>query len=349
MPSPVDIRRMLEHYRAHARSLPWRETRDPYAILVSEIMLQQTRVEAVVPYYRRFLQRFPDWRSLAGASEQDLLAAWSGLGYYRRARNLQRTAHAVCERGGLPEDEPGLRELPGIGPYTAAALASLAFGRPAVALDGNAFRVWLRYLGWQADPARPATRRDLTARLLPAIPPDAAADFTQAVMEVGATICIPVGAPRCPRCPLAGGCEARRRGLADLIPPPRRKRQTERLRRAAAVLVRDGRVLLVQGQREGLLEGLWECPSVDVASGDPEALLQAWLRERGWRARLEPRGELRFGITFRDIRCEVFRGALEEQADSPGGSWVPREELAARPMPSSTRRILQLAGELAEG
>lgn len=347
MPPSADVRRLLQHYRAHARALPWRETRDPYAILVSEVMLQQTRVEAVLPYYRRFLERFPDWAALAAASEQDLLAAWAGLGYYRRARNLQKTAQAVLERGSLPEDEEGLRELPGIGPYTAAALASLAFGRPAVALDGNAFRVLLRYFGMLADPAKPATRRELTERTRPLIPPDDAGDFTQAVMELGATICIPVGAPRCPRCPLAAGCEARRQALTGAIPPPRRRRATERLARAAAVLTRDGRVLLVQDQRDGLLEGLWECPAVDVPDGvPPQQALQDLLAAKGWRAPLEPLGEVRFGITFRDIRCTVFRGSPDHEADGPGAAWVPRERVGEWPMPSSTRKILALAEEV---
>lgn len=350
MPAADDVRRLLEHYRAHARPLPWRETRDPYAILVSEIMLQQTRVEAVLPYYRRFLDRFPDWRTLAEAPEADLLAAWAGLGYYRRARNLQRTAQAVVERGGLPRDEEALRDLPGLGPYTAAALASLAFGRPAVALDGNAFRVLLRYFGLEADPVRPATRRDLTARVLPLIPTEAAGDFTQAVMELGATVCIPVGAPRCGGCPLARGCRARAEGRTASIPPPRRKRAVERVHRAAAVLTLQGRVLLVRDQRKGLLEGLWECPSVDVPAGLPaQQALEELLAERGLQADLEPVGEVRFGITFRDIRCSVFRGSPAESPDAPGVAWVLREEVGGWPMPSSSRRILVMAGELAAG
>ena len=344
-----DFARLVEHYAAHHRPLPWRQTRDPYAILVSEVMLQQTRVETVLPYYDRFLARFPDWAALAAAEEPELLAAWSGLGYYRRARNLQAVAREVLARGGrLPEEEEELRALPGLGPYTAASVASIAFGRPAVALDGNAWRVLLRYFGILDDPTRPAVRRALVDRVRPAIPPARAGEFTQAVMELGATLCPPSGEPRCLLCPLAGGCRARAGGLTSRIPPPRKRKPTEQVQRAAAVLVRDGRVLLTRDQRAGLLEGLWECPGVDVPPGrKPLEALEAGLGALDLRARLSHLGEVRHAITFRDIRCQVFRGEPEGPG-LPGEdrAWVERERLDGWPLPSSTRRILEQAGEL---
>lgn len=349
MPETADFRLLVEGYAASARPLPWRQTRDPYAILVSEIMLQQTRVEAALPYYHRFLARFPDWGALAAADEQDLLAAWAGLGYYRRARNLQRTARAVLARGGsLPEDEAELQALPGIGPYTAAALASIAFGRPAVALDGNALRVLLRYHGVDGDPTRTSVRRDLVQRVRPHIPEGRAGDFTQALIELGATLCAPAGRPGCGRCPLAGGCRARAEGRTGEIPAPRRRRAVERVFRAAAVLTHEGRVLLVRGQREGLLEGLWECPTVDVPrQGDPSGALADGLARLGHQAPLTPVGEVRHAITFRAIRCAVFRGPAQEPGpDREDLAWVAPAELGGWPLPSSTRRILELAGEL---
>ncbi len=349
MPLEDDLLRMLEAYPRTARALPWRQTRDPYAILVSEIMLQQTRVEKVLPYYERFLGLFPDWAALAGAETDSLLAAWSGLGYYRRARNLQATARAVLELGGVPRDEDGLRRLPGIGPYTAAAVCSIAFNRPALALDGNTLRVLTRYFGLSDDPSRPPVRRDLTRRILPAIPPGRAADLTQALIELGATVCLPQGAPDCGACPLAPGCRARAEGRTRQIPPPRKRRRAERILQASAVLLRGGRVLLGRNQRAGLLEDLWECPGVDARpTQTPLQSLQDHLESLGLATRLLPLGEVRHAITFRSIRCEVFQGGIEGDVPldgNPDWAWVPPEDLGAWPVPSSTRKVLDLAAQ----
>jgi len=344
----LDFLRLVEHHAAVARPLPWRQTRDPYAILVSEVMLQQTRVETVLRYYAGFLERFPDWASLATADPQDLLAAWAGLGYYRRARSLQATARAVLERGGaLPEEETELRDLPGLGPYTAAAMASIAFNRPALALDGNTLRVLLRYFGLEVDPTRASTRRELTTRVLGAVPPGRAGDFTQALIELGATLCTPMRPPRCSDCPLAAGCLARQRGLTDRIPRARRRPPTRTVHRAAAVLEREGRLLLGRDQRHGLLEGLWECPGVDLPEPrEAQERLESALAARGLGVALHPLGEVRHAITFREIRCQVFAGRPETEGDLPEGwAWVDPERLAGLPLPSSTRRILALAGE----
>ncbi len=344
-----DLRRLLEDHLNRARALPWRQTRDPYAILVSEVMLQQTRVEKVLPYYERFLELFPDWTALAGAEPAALLAAWAGLGYYRRARNLQATAQAVLERGGIPQDEAGLRELPGIGPYTAAAVRSIAFNQPALALDGNTLRVLARYFALPEDPSRPHWRRELTRRILPAIPPGRAGDLTQALIELGATLCLPQGSPRCEVCPLRGGCQARAQGRTREIPPPRPRRRLEELLRASVILRREGRILLGRNQRAGLLEDLWECPGVDAVPGKPplEALHEL-LESLGVPARLQPLGEIRHAITFRRIRCLVFQGCLDRGGevpleDHPDWAWVSPDSLGGWPIPSSTRKILELA------
>ncbi len=349
MSATLDFLRLVEHHAAVARPLPWRQTRDPYAILVSEIMLQQTRVETVLRYYAGFLERFPDWAALADADPQDLLAAWAGLGYYRRARSLQATARAVLERGGrLPEDEAQLRTLPGLGPYTAAAMASIAFNRPALALDGNALRVLLRYFGLEVDPTRASVRRTLAERVLPDLPAGRAGDFTQALIELGATLCASARPPSCCDCPLAGRCVARNRGLTDRIPRPRRRPSTQKVYRAAAILVREGHVLLGQDQRRGLLEGLWEFPGVDLP--DPRqarSRLESALTALGLGVALTPLGEIRHAITFRDIRCQVFAGRPETEGALPEGwAWVEAGRLEELPLPSSTRRILALAGEM---
>jgi len=349
MPLEDDLLRLVEAYPATARVLPWRQTRDPYAILVSEVMLQQTRVDKVLPYYQRFLELFPDWACLAGAETDSLLAAWSGLGYYRRARNLQATARAVLQRGGVPQDEEGLRRLPGVGPYTAAAVCSIAFNLPALALDGNTLRVLTRYLGVSEDPSRAPVRRDLTRRVLPAIPAGRAAELTQALIELGATVCLPQRAPDCEACPLAPGCQARAHGWTRQIPPPRKRRRTEPVMQASAVLLRGGRVLLGRNQRAGLLRDLWECPGVDAQpTQTPLQALQDHLEALGLSTRLVPLGEVRHAITFRTIRCLVFRGGIDGDIPldgHPDWAWVPPEDLGAWPVPSSTRKVLELAAQ----
>lgn len=310
--------RLIEHYRQTRRDLPWRRRRDPYAILVSEIMLQQTRVEVVLGYYEQFLERFPSAEALAAASSEELHAAWSGLGYYRRARNLQAACRAVVEQGGFPDD---LRSLPGVGEYTAAALASIAFDRPALALDGNAIRVLWRFLALSQDPARASARRELTRQVLPAIPLEAAADFTQALMELGALVCKPQN-PCCMVCPLESDCQGKLR-WRELPPPPPRQR-VELVEWQAYVLVRPGQVWLEQAGPGELMEGLWLCP----ANAPPGVTV-------------EPVGKVRHGITFRKITCQVFRGSY---AGGQRGRWVDFLQLGDFPLPSFTRKVLSAAG-----
>ncbi len=308
------FQRLVEHYRQTRRSLPWRSTRDPYRILVSEIMLQQTRVEVVLGYYERFLARFPDASSLAEASSDDLHAAWAGLGYYRRARNLQAACREVVAQGGFPGD---LRSLPGVGEYTAAALESIAFDRPALALDGNAIRVLWRYLALSSDPRSVAARRSLTADVVPCIPEGAASDFTQALMELGALVCKPQN-PCCLACPLQDSCQGKTRWRE--LPPPPPKMRSEEVAWNAYVLVRGSQVWLQKAGPGELMEGLWVVPDTL-----PEG------------ASVEPVGVVKHGITFRKITCQVFRGTCSSE-----GSWI---DLASGPaLPSFTRKILRCAG-----
>ncbi|HET7903271.1 MAG TPA: A/G-specific adenine glycosylase, partial [Candidatus Eisenbacteria bacterium] len=210
---------LLRWYGRNRRDLPWRRARDPYAIWVSEIMLQQTRVETVVPYYERFLERFPTLHALARSSESSVLAAWSGLGYYRRARNLRDAASLVARDhgGAIPRDPAALRALPGIGAYTAAAIASIAFDRPAAAVDGNVVRVIARWDGRRGRRDDAALRRAVTARAESLAPGARPGDWTQALMELGATLCLPRD-PLCERCPVARWCRARRGGRPDRYP-----------------------------------------------------------------------------------------------------------------------------------
>ena len=257
---------LLAHFDAGRRALPWRIGRTPYRVMVSEFMLQQTRVETVVPYYERWMRRFPDWDALADAKVDDVILQWKGLGYYSRARNLHRAARLVRERygGRLPADPGELRTLPGVGEYTAGAVASIAFGRAVPAVDGNVRRVLARVLD-RADPSQALLRRE-AARL---VDPDRPGDFNEAMMELGATVCTP-RAPRCAECPVARWCRARMAGTVGERPGRVGRRKGVRREEYAVTVMVDeaGRTLLVRRPPEGLLAGMWEFPAVRVGGGE---------------------------------------------------------------------------------
>lgn len=271
---------LLDWYDRNARKLPWRESRDPYRIWISEIMLQQTRVEAVIPYYQRFLEQLPDIEALARVPEEQLLKLWEGLGYYTRAKNLQKAARMMMEQhsGRFPENFDAIRALPGIGPYTAGAIGSIAFELPAPAVDGNVLRVLARLTCCPDDIARPDVKAGMT-RLLGAIfPKSRRGDFTQSVMELGATVCLPNGAPDCAACPISGYCGAYRTGTQENYPmkAPKKARRQEKL--TVLLLLCDGRVAVRKRPEGGLLGGLWEFPCVSgfrTAEKIP-ALVREW-------------------------------------------------------------------------
>ncbi len=240
----------MKWYERNRRDLPWRRTKDPYAIFVSEIMLQQTRVAAVIPYYERFLNRFPRAEDLARASESEVLSLWSGLGYYSRARNLQKAARQIADAGGFPREYDSIRALAGVGDYTAAAVASIAFDLPHAAVDGNVRRVILRLAG-DAAVDLGATATELLDRRQPG-------RWNQALMELGATICLP-REPLCSACPLTLACEAKRRDLQRVLPPARKKPQIVRKERVLLVIRRRGRILLMPSAR---VSGFWELPEM---------------------------------------------------------------------------------------
>jgi len=298
---------MLSWYRRNARDLPWRRTRDPYRIWVSEIMLQQTRVAAAVPYYERFLKRFPDVKSLARAKESDVLAAWSGLGYYSRARNLHQAAKQILARGAFPDDYDSLRELPGVGPYTAAAIASIAFGLPRAVVDGNVRRVISRLTCGSGRAEEVA--EDVLDRKRPG-------EFNQALMELGATVCLP-REPKCPMCPVADLCEARRQGRqADFpIRPPRPARV--RVTRTLVLAMRNRKVLLA------LRNGFWELPEIEQV---PDAAVGRDV------------GQFRHSIMNHDYTVTV-REARVSRAPR-GCEWVVESNLYKMPLSTMTRKAL---------
>jgi A/G-specific adenine glycosylase len=253
-------RKLLAWYRQNQRDLPWRRTSDPYRIWLSEIMLQQTRAQAVIPYYHRFLEKFPTAEALAAASEEAVLAAWSGLGYYSRARNLRAAAQQIARSGEFPRRYETILELAGVGDYTAAAVASIAFGLPHAVLDGNVMRVLARLLNDAGEISSTQTKRRLRDEAQRLLDPNAPGAFNQAMMELGATVCLP-RAPKCGECPLARYCQAHQEGTAAELPVKLRKREPVEIASAVTVVRRGGQVLLWRrGPDEGRMAGFWELP-----------------------------------------------------------------------------------------
>jgi A/G-specific adenine glycosylase len=304
---------LLRWFDAHARALPWRGTRDPYRVWISEIMLQQTRVAAVLARYGEFLRRFPDVESLAAARLAEVLAAWSGLGYYRRARSLHQAARAIVEGGvGFPQTSAAWRELPGIGRYTAAAIASITFGEPRAVLDGNVERVLRRLLARHdgSSTALWESAEQLLVRRRPG-------DFNQAMMELGATVCLPQQ-PRCPECPVTRWCKTR--GVLPARPQPPR-----RTRNIACLLARRGpSVCLVQrAASQSLMPGMWELPEIAAPSSAPLF-------------------SLRHAITVTDYHVDVYTGQRPPRI--AGARWFCPDQLPGLPLTGLARKILRRAG-----
>ncbi|MBB6673278.1 A/G-specific adenine glycosylase [Cohnella nanjingensis] len=261
---------LLGWYKVAKRDLPWRRSRDPYHIWISEIMLQQTRVDTVIPYFNRFVERFPTVADLAAAPEEDVLKAWEGLGYYSRARNLQAAAREVTERygGRVPDDKAAVSGLKGVGPYTSGAIMSIAFNRPEPAVDGNVMRVLSRYFCIDEDIARPATRIGMEGLARKLIPEGEAADFNQALMELGAMICTPKS-PSCLVCPVMEHCQGRQAGREEELPiKTKAKPPKPQYRLAALTLDASGRVLVRQRPEQGLLARLWELPHAEIPDAE---------------------------------------------------------------------------------
>lgn len=271
---------LLEWYAQNARVLPWRDNPTPYRVWISEIMLQQTRVEAVKPYFERFLRELPDIRSLAEVPEEQLLKLWEGLGYYSRARSLKKAAGIILNEygGSLPKSVEELKKLPGIGEYTAGAVASIAYGLPEPAVDGNVLRVAARLTASHRDIGDPSVKKELHNTLKKIYPNENAGAFTQSLMELGATVCLPNGEPLCQQCPLAELCAARRKGEAAALPVKAPKAERKKEDRTVFLLLCSEKVAVTRRPESGLLAGLWEFPGTGgkLTPEQAETLLHEW-------------------------------------------------------------------------
>lgn len=343
-------RRLLAWFSANARPMPWRRTKDPYAIWVSEIILQQTRVEQGTPYYQRFVAAFPDVAALAGASQDQVLKLWEGLGYYSRARNLHACAKKVAGEcaGIFPKRAEELRTLPGIGPYTAAAIASIAFNEPVPVLDGNVVRVLTRVYDIDADVAAQTTKRELEQHATALLSKRRPGDFNQALMELGAIVCTPRN-PRCPECPIRAYCAARQKGMQEQRPKKKTKKAIPHHEIVVGVLNRKGRVLIGQRPPEGLLGGLWEFPGGKVEPGEThaQALQREFLEETGLSIRV---GGLvatvrhaysHFRITLHAYRCSAASGNPQPHFHT-ALKWANSAELEGYAFPTANRKFLHL-------
>ncbi len=338
--------RLLAWYGRAGRDLPWRQTRDPYRIWLSEIMLQQTGVITVIPYYQRFLTRFPDVASLATANIDDVIALWAGLGYYSRARNLYAAAgRVVAEHGGsFPADLSSLIALPGIGRSTAGAILSFAFDRKAPILDGNVRRVLARLYALQVDPRLPAAEKQLWAwaeALTPAARPH---DYGQAIMDLGATLCTPRH-PACDRCPLAELCRARAAGRQEELPVRRAKKKVPIVVQVALLVECQGRFLVRKRPFEGMLGGLWEFPGGALMSNESPAQAAARLLAGLGGEALQPAGGVAHAYSHFRLDLHLFRTTadpLPHVAEGEENRWLTATELASWPLHGAHKKALPL-------
>ena len=323
---PDEARRaLLAWFDQHQRDLPWRQTRDPYAIWVSEVMLQQTRVAAVLEHYARWMQRFPTVQALAQAEETEVLALWSGLGYYRRARMLHRAAQAVVAQhgGALPRTAAELRALPGIGEYTSAAIASIAFGEPVAVVDGNVERVVSRLAALDGASPAAALKRAICAEAATLLSPERPGDSNQAMMELGATVCLPK-APLCLHCPVQPWCRTR----GEHAVQPRKPQQARAIAYALATRAAGTEVLLRQrAGHASLMAGMWELPELDAVPEGEQPVLR-----------------LKHAITVTNYTVSVFQPSEAEALRLPGTAWQPVADLPRLALTGLARKVLRRLG-----
>ncbi len=331
------VQPLLDWYAEKKRPLPWRESPDPYRVWISEIMLQQTRIETVLGYYARFIARLPDVHALARVGDEELMKLWEGLGYYSRARNLKKAAIMICENFGgvFPERFEDILSIPGIGEYTAGAIASIAFGQPRAAVDGNVIRVMNRLTESDAPVSDPRRKKELTVALSAVSPAGRCGEFTEALMELGERVCLPNGAPLCGECPLYEICGAGRNGTWESypVPAPKKERKKEQY---TLFLLSCGEYVAVRRRGEGLLGGLWEFPNTAGKLSESEAA--ALLTEWGLKPKtVVPSRAGKHIFTHIEWEMTSFRAECGETTGE--FCWITREELSALALPTAFRRF----------
>jgi A/G-specific adenine glycosylase len=358
-PDPATIEtirsRLLSWFERNQRDLPWRRHYQPYAVWISEIMLQQTQVKTVLPYYERWMAQFPDIRSLAVAPEDIVLKHWEGLGYYNRARNIQRTARILMREfhGELPQSYKALRDLPGIGPYTAAAILSLAFNRDYPVVDGNVKRVFARLFDLDSALNERRSLRFIEEAARAILPGGKARAFNQALMELGAVVCTPRN-PLCPACPVMETCRSRILGIVPQRPVPSPRKSPTPLEVAVGVLVSQGRIFIQKRPPGGLMPLLWEFPGGKVQEGEsPEqALVREFLEELELQIEIiEKIGVIRHSYTSFRVVLHAYLCRLKGRRKRPvlrsatEGSWVPMDEIGGFPFPAANQKLIRMLGE----
>lgn len=337
---------LLDWYKLNHRDLPWRKSKDPYSVWISEIMLQQTRVEAVIPYYLRFMERFPDVRALAGCDEEELMKYWEGLGYYSRARNLKKAAGIICAEydGKFPEKYEQVRSLPGIGPYTSGAICSIALGLPKAAVDGNVLRVVARLTECDRDIMEQSFRREMEEALEKVYPREESGLFTQSLMELGAIVCVPNGAPKCEKCPLKEMCGASSHSTQADFPVKKKKAERKIEEKTVLLLRYDGNIAIHRRDKGGLLAGLWEFPNLLGHLQLQEVM--DYLGEHGIQAgeALEQKAQkhifshIEWHMQCYEITCKSVKSILPNE----DFIWVLEEELEKKyALPTAFRKLYE--------
>jgi A/G-specific adenine glycosylase len=336
-------------YQQEKRDLPWRNTQDPYCILVSEFMLQQTQVKTVIPYYLRWIKSFPTATALSRAHESSVLKHWEGLGYYSRARNLHRSAKMIVEKfqNQVPDTLDNILKLPGVGRYTAGAVLSIAFDQSIPVLDGNVKRVLSRLFCLKENGANPASENRLWQVAESLMPKDCAGDFNQALMELGATVCLPKK-PLCLLCPVSAVCQAKQKGVQEQFPPAKIKTVIKKIEVSAAILKRNGKIYIQQRPKKGLMGGLWEFPGGKLEKGEsPEdCLKREILEELGVQITIKQKvltikhSYTQFRVTLNVFTCELNRGKIRATCCEQW-KWVSLENIDQYPFPAANVKILK--------
>lgn len=331
---------LLQWYKENARVLPWRENSDPYRVWVSEIMLQQTRVEAVIAYYQRFMENFPNIEILAVAPEEKVMKLWEGLGYYSRARNLKKAAEVISEqyKGKFPEEYSEILKLPGIGKYTAGAISSIAFGQPCSAVDGNVLRVITRLEENGTDIKDEKFKKQIGEKLEAVYPVGCCSEFTQSLMELGATVCVPNGEPKCEECPLKRGCSAYKNNTWQKYPVKQEKIKRKRIDKTVLILSIEQKIAVRKREEKGLLGGLWELPNVDEKMNEQE--VKQWLEERGIEViQIKKHKSAKHIFTHLEWYMKCYHVVCKEENSS--FEWASKEELNQTiPLPTAFRKCL---------